>query len=182
MLGYDCMTRDGSPATAVLLHPHPDMGGDRYHPVVDALYVGLPMTTLRLSFSSSDVTEARQDVAAAIELAPDPRVVLLGYSFGADIAACVADPRVLGWFLVAPPLAVVDPAEMSVGVDPRPKRLAVPDRDQFSSPERARQVTSEWVSTTVETIADSDHFLVGRADTVLGAARTWLPSVVGSPG
>lgn len=182
VLGYDCMRRDGSPATAVLLHPHPDMGGDRYHPVVEALYLGLPMTTLRLSFSSSDVTVARQDVVAGIELAPDPQILLLGYSFGADIAACVADPRVLGWFLVAPPLQVVDPAEMSVGVDPRPKRLAVPERDQFSSPERARQVTADWVATTVETIPDSDHFLVGRADAVLQAARAWLPSVVGAPG
>ena len=73
---------------------------------------------------------------------------------------------------------MVDPVEMSVGVDPRPKRLAVPQRDQFSSPERARQVTAEWVSTSVDTIADADHFLVGRADAVLEAARTWLPSVL----
>ena len=32
----------GVPLAAVLLHPHPDMGGDRFNHVVDAMYRALP--------------------------------------------------------------------------------------------------------------------------------------------
>ena len=162
----------------MLLHPHPDMGGNRHHPLIDALYRGLPLTTCRFDFTSSAVGPAQEQVAAALDRAPGPGVVLVGYSFGADIALTIVDPRVLGWFLIAPPLRVVEPAAMGAAADPRPKHLAVPQFDQFCPPERAAQVTAGWTATTVAPIAHGDHFLARRSDAVVEAARAWLPSVV----
>jgi len=179
VLAYDLTPRDPAAATAVLLHPHPDYGGNRFHPVVDALYRGLPVTTIRFDFSSSAAPVAEAELLAAIDLAPGPAVVLFGYSFGADVALGVADPRVLGWFAVAPPLRG-DPGLLAAATDPRPKRLAVPEHDQFSPPARAAEVTSAWPASTVVTIPGADHFLVGRSDAVLAAALAWLPSVVAS--
>jgi alpha/beta superfamily hydrolase len=179
VLGYD-RTERGSGATAVLLHPHPDMGGDRYHPVITALYDGLPISTLRFSFTSSSPPIARAEALQAIELAADPAVVLIGYSFGADIALSIADQRVLGWFAVAPPLAIVDPETVPAATDARPKRLAVPEHDQFSPPARAAALTADWPAASVVTLPDSDHFLFGHTSAVLDAVVAWLPSVLGS--
>jgi alpha/beta superfamily hydrolase len=177
VLAYDVTPRDPAAATAVLLHPHPDFGGNRFHPVVDALHRGLPITTIRFDFSSSAIPVAQAELLEAIDLAPSPAVILLGYSFGADVALSVADPRVLGWFAVAPPL-LGDPGRLAAATDPRPKRLAVPEHDQYSPPARAAEVTSAWPASTIVTIPGADHFLVGRSDAVLAAALAWLPSVV----
>ena len=181
MRSYECIERDGSAASAVLLHPHPDMGGNCRHPLIDALFRGLPLTTCRFDFSSSVIETAQEQVAAALDRAPGPGIVLVGYSFGADIALTVVDPRVLGWFLIAPPLRVVEPATMGAALDPRPKYLAVPQFDQFCPPPRATEVTAGWTSTTVAPIAHGDHFLAGRGEAVVEAARAWLPSLIPSP-
>ncbi len=104
-------------------------------------------------------------------------MVLVGYSFGADVALTVDDPSVLGWFLVAPPLRWADGA-IAAG-DRRPKHLLVPEYDQYSPPERAMALTGAWGSTTVTTLA-GDHFLVGRAGEVVDAVVAWLASVPGA--
>ena len=179
MFAYDCIERDGAAATAVLLHPHPDYGGDRYHPVIDALYRGLPVSTLRFDFGSSDFEAAHAETREAIGLAPSSSVVLIGYSFGASVALGVDDPAVLGWFLVAPPLRWTSGADAAAGRDARPKHVLVPEFDQYSPPGLTSELIAGWPSTTMATLADSDHFLVGRSDAVLGAAAAWLPSVLG---
>jgi alpha/beta superfamily hydrolase len=175
---FECIARDGAVATAVLLHPHPQMGGNRHHPIVEALYRGLPLNTLRFDFSSASAVVAHAEVVEAVEVAPDGPVVVMGYSFGADIALTVTHPRLLGWFAVAPPLRVVDPSQMAAAADARPKLLAVPERDQYSSPARATELTAHWLSASVVPIAGGDHFLVGHEAAVLDAALAWLPSVV----
>jgi len=179
VLDYDLTTRAGSGCTAVLLHPHPDYGGDRFHPVVDALYHGLPVSTLRFDFRSSEMVEAGRDLLEAIGHAPEGPVVLMGYSFGADVALSVADARVLGWFAVAPPLRLVEPATVPAGGDPRPKLLLVPELDQFSAPARTTALSAAWRATSVVTVPGADHFLVGRSGSVLEAALGWLPAALG---
>src|SRR3954471_15625045 len=97
-------------AGAVLLHPHPDYGGDRFNPVVDALFRALPdagVSAVRFDFSSSDVDVAADEVRAALSLLDIRPLVIIGYSFGADVATTVADDRVAGWYLIAPPLRLV---------------------------------------------------------------------------
>jgi alpha/beta superfamily hydrolase len=182
VLACDVTTRDGAGVTAVLLHPHPDYGGDRFHPVVDTLYRGLPVSTLRFDFRSADPAAAGADVLEAIGSAPDAAVVLMGYSFGADIALSVGDPRVRAWFAVAAPLRVVDAATVPAGDDPRPKQLLVPELDQFSAPTRTAALTAAWRATSVVTLPGADHFLVGRSGPVLEAARGWLAAVLGADG
>ena len=182
MLECDLTTRAGSGVTAVLLHPHPDYGGDRFHPVVDALYRGLPVSTLRFDFRSSEMVTAGRDVLEAIGHAPHGPVVLIGYSFGADVALSVADARVLGWFAVAPPLRLFDAATVPASGDPRPKQLLVPELDQFSAPARATALTAGWHATSVVTLPGADHFLVGRSGSVLEAALGWLPAMLGPDG
>ena len=59
-------------AAAVLLHPHPDMGGDRFNNVVSELYRALPpagVTAIRFDFSSSKIDVSAEETIEAL----DPR-------------------------------------------------------------------------------------------------------------
>ena len=152
-------------AVAILLHPHPAWGGDRFNPVVDALYRGLPpagVSAVRFDFRSADPGEAVADVLAVLDQTPLRPVVLVGYSFGADVAATVIDGRLAGWFLVAPPLRLTDGQRSAFGMDPRPKGLAVPEHDQFSPPGVVRPAVAGWRNATVGVVTGADHFLHGR--------------------
>ena len=46
--------------------------------------------------------------------------------------------------------------------DPRPKRLAVAEHDQFNPPDSARATTADWRNTELTVIPGGDHFLSGR--------------------
>ena len=165
-------------AAAILLHPHPDMGGDRFNPVVDALYRGLPpagVSAARFDFASADPVDAATDVVAVLDQTAFRPVVLVGYSFGADVATTVTDERLAGWFLVAPPLRV-GRGQMAVGADPRPKALAVPEHDQFTPPEVVRQAVAAWHNTTIGVVPGTDHFLYGGYAGVLDQILGWLRS------
>jgi uncharacterized protein len=170
----------GSTLAAVLLHPHPDFGGDRFNHVVDALFRSLPgdgISVVRFDFSSSERTVAVKETVAAIDAAPDGAVTLVGYSYGADVALGVNDPRVKGWFLVAPPLAVTDSS--AVAADQRPKFLLLPEHDQYSSPDRARRKSATWTNATLEVVPSADHFLVGSSGAVVVAVTAWLRELAG---
>jgi alpha/beta superfamily hydrolase len=177
MLSFDRTDR-GTAVTAVLLHPHPDFGGDRFHPVIAALYRDLEISTLRFDFSSSTVEAAQADVLAALDASEAAAAVLVGYSFGADIALSTGDPRVRGWFGVAPPLRTVPVTAMAAARDPRPKGLAVPEDDQFSPPDRVAALTEDWPATTRVVLRAADHFLAGQAPAVVAAVRDWLAPVL----
>jgi alpha/beta superfamily hydrolase len=166
---------------AVLCHPHPLHGGNMRSLVPSELFRLLPaagFAVLRFNFRGVEGSEGTHgggsgehlDIEAAIAtlapLVPGARLVLVGWSFGADVSLTVTDDRVAGWVAVAPPLRVVDPAAMTASSDPRPKLLVIPEHDQFDPPDRARAETLSWRSTTIETIGGADHFLVGRTDRV----------------
>lgn len=173
MLRYDLEQRPGSWATVVLAHPHPDMGGDRFHPIIDALFRALPLSTIRFDFSSSSLPTAEGELRQAIALSPEARVVLAGYSFGANIALGVTDTPVLGWFLVAPPLRFAD-REPAAASDSRPKQILVPEHDQFSAPADVAAAARTWVATSTTLVPGSDHFLGDRSGFVLDAAVAWI--------
>ncbi len=170
----------GSPhGIAVLLHPHPRFGGDRFHPIVGALFERLPsagVAAARFDLSSADPESAVAETVAAIHAAterwPGLPVVLTGYSFGAGIAALVDDPRVAGWYLVAPQVALLSRA--TIGADPRPKAFAVPEHDQFSPPDAVQQTIGSWRETTSTTIAGADHFLWDSIPSVVDDVVTWV--------
>ena len=190
---------EGVRAGAVLAHPHPLHGGNMRSIVIGALFTGLPaagVVTLRFNFRGVGASEGahdegrgeRLDVVAALDAldqvvaGPAGRergrglpLVLAGWSFGADTALAVDDDRHAGWFAVAPPLRHT--ADVAAANDPRPKLLAVPQRDQFRSPESARQVVASWTNTRIHVVPGADHFLVGRTDRVVELAVEFVGAV-----
>jgi alpha/beta superfamily hydrolase len=171
-----------APIAAVLVHPHPDMGGDRFNHVVDAIYRVLPpagLSAARFDLSSSDPEQARADTLLAIDMIDAARVAIVGYSFGADVVLGLADARIEGWFAVAPPLRFGD-FEV-IGADKRPKVLLVPELDRFSPPARVSELTSEWSNARVMTVDGADHFLNGHSAAVADAVRTWVAGLAAGP-
>lgn len=177
----------------VLAHPHPLHGGNRQHPVVDALFRSFPaagFAAIRFDFrgvgrSSGEHgggLDERLDVAAAIDavaaIALDGPIVAIGYSFGAIMALHVADPRLSAWIAVAPALSELD-ADPVAAADLRPKLLLVAEHDQFSPPDQVRTRTASWQNTAVDVIEMADHFLVGRAGVVALEAVAYVSRLAG---
>lgn len=164
---------------AVVCHPHPRFGGDRFNPVVDALFGELAersFVTVRFDFRADhdDGDRERLDVIAALDelrARTDHPLVVAGYSFGAAVALSTDDARITAIAAVAPPLGAMEVATPSV-----PTLVLVPRHDQFCPPERARTETVGWPDVTVEDVESADHFLAGRAATVAGRAAEWLAS------
>jgi alpha/beta superfamily hydrolase len=95
----------------------------------------------------------------------------MGYSFGGGVASLVNDPRVLGWCLIAPALATVNPV---IGLDNRPKYVLAGERDTLFSPAALRDQTAGWAATTHDVIDGADHFLIGHEADVATRCVTWL--------
>jgi alpha/beta superfamily hydrolase len=167
----------GATAVAVLLHPHPDMGGTRFDHVVDSLYRGLPgvgIAAVRFDFSSSDIDVAVGEARTALAAAPDLPLAVVGYSFGTMVASHLDDERVAGWFLVAP---VVDHLGPTFGADARPKALAVPEHD-YSPPAHVAAVTAGWAATERHVVPGADHFLRGATPVVVELVAGWIRTTV----
>ena len=117
---------ESTPAAAVAVcHPHPQYGGDMENNVVMAVcrsLVSQGFAALRFNFRGVGASEGafdqgqgeRNDVRAALaHLASLPdvdgeRLGLVGYSFGAMVAAEVADSDLRALALVSPPVAHAD--------------------------------------------------------------------------
>ncbi|CAB4875931.1 unannotated protein [freshwater metagenome] len=176
----DLVRLDDARGSVVITHPHPLYGGDRFNPVVEALFTALPragFTALRFDFrgvnnsggSHDGGDSERLDVVGALELLelvdPDSPIWLVGYSFGAHVALNVVDPRLSGWVAVAPPLAAMN-TRCLADRDHRPKLLLVPEHDQFSPPAPTATFTEGWQSCTQQTVEMADHFLSGHLGVV----------------
>ena len=173
---YDLVAPPTARLAVAVLHPHPDYGGDRFNPVVDACFqaaLGAGWAAVRPDFSSSDPATARGEAGAALDLLPDgvPKAVI-GYSFGAALAAMLTDESITAWVLIAPPIATA--SSLPVGADPRPKLLLVPEHDQYCPPAAAAAATEQWDTTYVETVRGADHFLAGATAEVAKQAVTFL--------
>jgi alpha/beta superfamily hydrolase len=167
---------------AVLLHPHPDYGGDRFHPFIDSLFHRLPeagVAGLRFDFASADPPSASRQALAAVDTGtarwPGLPVVLAGYSFGAGVACGIDDGRIAGWYLLAPQSSGLDAT--GIGQDRRPKTVVVPERDQFSPPAVIAERVAGWVATTITVVPDADHFL-GAVGPIVEAALNWVTTVI----
>ena len=151
----------------LLLHPHPDRGGNQHNNVIAALFASLDGAS-RFDFVSSDLPAATGQVREHLEAGP---AWLVGYSFGGGVASLVDDPRVLGWCLIAPALAMVEPV---IGPDPRPKHVLAAEHDRFFSPASLRGHTAAGPATTHDIVAGADHFFVGHERDVAARCATWL--------
>ncbi|MPY92359.1 MAG: alpha/beta hydrolase [Acidimicrobiia bacterium] len=170
-------------ALAVLAHPHPLYGGSMHAGLVDELFRLLPRAgvgALRFNFRGVGASTGthdegrgeRADLAAAVDaavaVAGDRPLLTCGWSFGADMSLALDDPRPVGFVLVAPPLRIVAAEQRTIGGDPRPKLLLVPEHDQFRPPAAAIEETEGWTATTIVPVAGADHFLWGHAEEVAG--------------
>ena len=167
-------------ARVVIAHPHPQHGGNMHSLVVSTLFTHLVdsgCAVLRFNFrgvgrseGEHDFGEGEQlDVRAAVDAMAavgdgQGPLVLAGWSFGADLALTCDAPELAGWFLVAPPLRVLGPDRFKAAPDPRPKWLAVPERDQFNPPDQAQATIADWPNAEIHPVGGADHFLVGRTD------------------
>jgi alpha/beta superfamily hydrolase len=185
-LSGDVATPPDADAVAVLCHPHPNYGGDRFNVIIAALFDALPgagVAALRFDFrrpvAGDGLGDAVLDVEAALDETrrrfADVPLVLAGYSFGAAAALATLPGRadVRAVVLIAPPLALI-PAP----VPPRvPTLVLVPAHDQFSPPDAVEPVVAGWPDTHLETIDMADHFLGGRTRWVADRVTAWLREV-----
>lgn len=176
-------------AAVVLAHPHPLHGGSMQSLVTSELFRTLPEAScavIRFNFrgvgasegTHGDAIAEQLDIVAAIDTitsaAPDVPVVVSGWSFGGDTSLAVVDPRIDGWFAVAPTLRILPLDAYLAGADPRPKFLAIPEHDEFNPPGPAREKTDTWKNTELRVISGGDHYLVGRT----GVVTDWLTTFV----
>lgn len=172
-------------AAAIVCHPHPQYGGNRFNNVVDALFEALPtlgVTTLRFDFRAefghgeAELLDAVAAVDEVIDTAPGVPVVAAGYSFGAMIALGLDDERVTHRVLVAPPLGRM---EMRIGRS-LPTIVLTPEHDQFAAPDAVEPVVAGWSSATFVTIPSADHFVLGRSAWAAERATAWLAETLGA--
>ncbi|HEY2744468.1 MAG TPA: alpha/beta fold hydrolase [Polyangia bacterium] len=172
---------DGAPA-AVVCHPHPAFGGRMDNPLVVALAgacAAVGCSTLRFNFRGLDGSEGtptggtleHEDVAAAIAWARErgaPRVAVVGYSFGALMAArAIADgAEVAALAAVGFPTTLVGHAADRVAVVERALDRRVPwlfvdgDADQFCEVDRVQAWTNGRPWARHELMRGSGHFFV----------------------
>jgi alpha/beta superfamily hydrolase len=170
---------------AVLLPPYFALGGGQRNRVISALYDRLLATRVvphRFDFSSVSQAAAQADTIAQIEACDGP-VLLIGYSFGAAVAAAITHPAVAGWALIAPALAVPQfvspasplrpPAQPAVATDPRPKLVVIAPRDAWFGPDVLDPLVADWVACERQTVPSADHFFAATTDDVADRAVGW---------
>ena len=178
---------------AVLLHPYFAHGGDQHNRVISAIYDRLLATAVkphRFDFSSVQESAAQAEAVAQIEACDGP-VLLIGYSFGAAVAAAITHPAVAGWALIAPALAVPQfispaspfhpPAQPAIATDPRPKLVVVAGRDAWFGADVIDPLTAEWVACEQQTLPSADHFFAATTDNVADLAVNWAVKHAASP-
>ena len=154
---------------AVLCHPHPQYGGNRFNAVVAALYEALPSAgyaALRFDFRRqfADGVGERLDVVAAIDHLDAVREVT-----GVPRFVGTDDDRIGKIIAVAPPLAVAP-----VGAPRVPVLVLSPRHDQFSPPSLTEPIVATWPTADLEVIESADHFLAGHTRDVAERVVAWL--------
>jgi alpha/beta superfamily hydrolase len=183
----------GAPARAaiVLCHPHPQYGGTMRSIVISALFDALPRlgyACIRFNFrgvegSEGSYAEGRDeplDIVAAINTistdVPETPIVLVAWSFGADVALQVIDGRVSGWVAIAPPLRFR--SSFPAAGDPRPKHLILAEHDEYRAPAEIQHEVAAWSNTTTAVVPGARHFFVGRTDHVTKETQVGIDRAV----
>lgn len=175
-------------ATIICLHPLPTAGGMMDSHLLKKMANRLPalagIAVLRFNTrgttSSHGTSEGafgdadleRYDVAAALDLCEAldlPRIWLVGWSFGTDLALRYGcDPSVVGAVLISPPLRFSRPADLQVWAESgKPLVCLVPELDDYLRPEQARQRFAVVPQAEVVGVERAKHLWVGFADRAL---------------
>jgi alpha/beta superfamily hydrolase len=94
-------------------------------------------------------------------------VIVAGYSFGADVALSVTDPRISRWIAVAPVLSIF--TEFAAAYDARPKTLIAAAHDQFRPAAQLSSAVDAWSATDVVVIEGADHVFHGAQRAIVDA-------------
>jgi alpha/beta superfamily hydrolase len=150
--------------SAIVLHPHPSMGGDSSHPFVVA--VAERLRARGVEVATPDVRDP--DVAKAASSLGDANL-LIGYSWGSVVASHAASGDLQARVLVAPPVS------MTLGSDATtPTLVLVPERDQYGDVDATKEVFADHAGATVEVIPGADHFLWGHVESIADRVVAWL--------
>lgn len=175
-------------ATLICLHPLPTHGGMMDSHVLRKAAWRLPaladLAVLRFNTrgtssirgtsggSFGDGVAERFDVAAAIEYAEFaelPRLWLLGWSFGTDLALRYGcDPAIAGAILLSPPLRSSTAEDLAVWAESgKPVTALVPEFDDYLRPAEAGDRFAAIPQAEVVGVPGARHLWVGAAETVL---------------
>ncbi len=169
-------------AGAIICHPHPQFGGDRYNHVVTALFEALPaagIAALRFDFRRdfgdgiAEVDDARAAIDALVGEVPGVPIIATGYSFGGVVALALTHEQTVGKVLVAPPL------RGNVRQPGVPTLVLTPANDQFCPPEVAEVAVRTFSDAELKVIENTDHFLNGHTTAVTVAALIWIDLLLG---
>ena len=180
---------DGSLA-AVVLHPHPQYGGDMSNHVVMAAceaLAGLGATTLRFNFRGTgrsegsydggrgEASDARAAAGMLRASAPDAKLLLVGYSFGAMVAANVAgDVRPDALALISPPVGMMELPAFDAAL---PVLIAAGDRDQVAPVDAIRALDA--AGRTIVIAPGVDHSWWPGLDALTSALTSFVESALG---
>ena len=201
LVGELAVPEDRPPvATLICLHPLPTHGGMMDSHVLRKAAFRLPalagLAVLRFNtrgtWSEQGTSEGafdngegeRYDVAAAIEYAEFadlPRIWLMGWSFGTDLALMHGlDPCVQGLVLLSPPLRFSQPEDLAAwAASGKPVHAFVPEFDDYLRPDEARERFAAVPQAEVVAFEGSKHLWVGDAERVLDeVVRRVAPEVV----
>jgi uncharacterized protein len=189
LVGELALPVDRAPvATLVCLHPLPTHGGMMDSHILRKAAWRLPALAgvAVLRFNTRGTTSERgasqgqfeggagerYDVAAALEYAEYadlPRIWLLGWSFGTELALRYGnDPEVAGVILLSPPLRTTTPEDLRgwAGTG-KPMVALVPEFDDYLRPAEARTRFAEIPHAEVVAVPGAKHLWVGDTETVL---------------
>src|SRR5215469_8455062 len=170
-------------ASLICLHPLPTHGGMMDSHVLHKASYRLPALAdlAVLRFNTRGTTSARgtsegafgggeaeqHDVAAAIGFCADaelPRMWLLGWSFGAELALKWGnDPDIEGGILLSPPLRRAGDADLDAwAASGKPLLALVPEHDDYLRPAEARSRFARVPQAEVVGVPGAKHLWVGE--------------------
>jgi uncharacterized protein len=189
LVGELALPLDRDPvATLVCLHPLPTHGGMMDSHIFRKAAWRLPalagLAVLRFNtrgtgsvrgtsegeFSSG--VDERFDVAAAIEYAEFadlPKIWLVGWSFGTDLALMHGlDPAIAGAILLSPPLRFSTPEHLAAWATAgKPVTALIPEFDDYLRPAEAHRRFAAIPQAEVVGVPGAKHLWVGDAEKVL---------------
>ncbi|HEU0214222.1 MAG TPA: hypothetical protein VFR13_09075 [Jiangellaceae bacterium] len=175
-------------ATLVCLHPLPTHGGMMDSHLFRKAAWRLPaladLAVLRFNTRGTSSLQGtsegefdagageQHDLAAALEYAEYhdlPRVWLVAWSFGADLALRYGlDPVVVGAILLSPPLRSSTDDDLDAwAADGRPLVALVPGLDDYLRPPQARERFARVPQAEIVAVEGAKHLWVGDAERVL---------------
>jgi len=175
-------------ATLVCLHPLPTHGGMMDSHLFRKASYRLPalagIAVLRFNTRGTSSVQGtsggsfdngmgeRYDVMAAleyVEFAELPRIWLVGWSFGTDLALRYGlDPLIEGAILLSPPLRQADDAVLQAWTDAGLPLIAlVPEHDDYLQPPQARERFAVVPQTEVVGVEGAKHLWVGHTERVI---------------